>query len=173
MCDVYRNPSIKEVEWNRRGGGDIIISITGPEQKRPRDWQQALKCPSFNVALIRFLAEEWRGPQNAGYLSGKKIYLGFDSVCYSFCTEENAVVRNQMQKLSCDHEEADTRTVFHMYHITNNSPEVKIVIRTNDSDVLVIVAAFMNKGKVRPLKLMRKEEHYNTMLSLGEALEVT
>ena len=41
VCDSYYAPSIKSFERERRGLTESTISITGPDQHRPRDWQKA------------------------------------------------------------------------------------------------------------------------------------
>ena len=38
VCDTYQTPSIKDTEHSRRGGSDAVYTITGPQQKRPKDW---------------------------------------------------------------------------------------------------------------------------------------
>ena len=43
ICDVYTEPSLKDVERKRHGGAELTLPITEPEQRIPKDWQQALK----------------------------------------------------------------------------------------------------------------------------------
>ena len=39
---------------------------------------------------------------------------------------------------------------FHLYHIANTSPNASVVIRTNDTDVLVIIAYHVRQMEPRP-----------------------
>ena len=58
VCDIYNTP-FKEAERQRRGSDDMVFSMAGPDQHRPKDWQSALGFSSFRVAFMRFLATEW------------------------------------------------------------------------------------------------------------------
>ena len=51
MCKNYQKYS-KVIERNRRGAVESTFIITGPDQKRPRDWQQGLASTSFNTSLF-------------------------------------------------------------------------------------------------------------------------
>ena len=55
-------------ERQRRGSADdMIFSITGPDQHRPKDWQSALMSSFFRVSFMRFLATEWMKSSCAVY----------------------------------------------------------------------------------------------------------
>ena len=47
VCDTYINPPIKEIEWDKQGVEETKFSITGAEQRRPKEWQLALMSASF------------------------------------------------------------------------------------------------------------------------------
>ena len=49
VCDTYQTPSVKDVEHTRRGDVEATYIITGPQQKRPRDWQKALGSSSMII----------------------------------------------------------------------------------------------------------------------------
>ena len=59
VFDTYCTPSVKDVEHGRRSADDCMYTITGPEQKRPQDWQKALRSAAFKTAFFRFLLDEW------------------------------------------------------------------------------------------------------------------
>lgn len=70
------------------------------------------------------------------YLRKKKNLLAnFGDVCYSYKAVGNSVVRNVEVALCCDHEEADSRMI---YHLANVPAPDNVVIRTSDTDCLVI-----------------------------------
>ena len=231
VCDTYKDPSLKEPERNRRGAAELTFSITGPDQKRPRDWQQALKSASFKTALFRFFAVEWSNNSYAGFLVGHQVLIGLDNTCFSFTVVDGHVHREEVSSLACQHEEADTRMVYHLHQIIDEHPDAQVSVRSNDTDVLVILAyhvhhmssnpnvwmdvglngnntrryinisqmvseissslidalpglhaftgcdvtaAFMNKGKSKPLEIMRKNDSYmETFSRLGENINVS
>ncbi|KAF0748896.1 Uncharacterized protein FWK35_00021465 [Aphis craccivora] len=54
------------------------------------------------------------------------------------------VLRSTNELLSYNHEEADTKIIYHLYQISKE-PEKQVVIRCNDTDVLIIILGNMNK----------------------------
>lgn len=60
VCDTYVVPSIKGAERSGRGSKEKTYAMTGPEQKRPHNWQTARQSESFKTGLFRFLAPEWK-----------------------------------------------------------------------------------------------------------------
>ena len=150
VCDTYTTVSIKQHERERRGQDGVIFSITGPEQKRPKDWQQALRSQSFKMAFVRFLAEEWQNPCHATDLRGHEILLALDSTCYQFTETGGTVVREEVPLLQCHHEEADTRLIFHLMKILDTLPEAPCNIRSNDTDVMILLLYHVANAQVLP-----------------------
>jgi len=105
----YIEPLIKERKRNRRVAAEMTFAITGLEQKLPHDWQKTLKFTSFKTALFRFLARKWCNNDNVGLMSGHQIFLGLQQTCYAFSVVDGEVVRKEVTKMACHHEEADTR----------------------------------------------------------------
>ncbi|RUM44803.1 MAG: hypothetical protein DSY80_04015 [Desulfocapsa sp.] len=149
VCDSYVEPSIKDIERNRRGATETTFAITGPDQRRPRDWQAALKSPSFNRALFRFLATEWKNPRYAHNFVDQKLIMGFDETCHKYTSHCEEVRMDVIEDLKCQHEEADTRMIFHLYHIANNENEC-ISVRCNDTDVLILLLYHFNHIICKP-----------------------
>ena len=79
VCDTYKSPSIKDIERGRRGnlGGEISLIVQGPEQHRPKDFQQALRN-NFKKSLLCFLVKEWEDDSYASVLHGHEIYFGLE-----------------------------------------------------------------------------------------------
>ena len=138
VCDSYISPSLKDIERIRRGNSEQIFSITGPEQTRPRDWQKSLKSPSFNRALIRFLAIEWKKDQYSSILEKSELFFGFEEKGIRFSASEGKVFAEDVKDLECTHEEADTRMIFHIAHISNSSIK-NVVVQSNDTDIMVLL----------------------------------
>ncbi len=51
VCDKYNNPSIKDVERDAGGMSFVDVQITGPNQKCPRDYEDALCSSAFKTSL--------------------------------------------------------------------------------------------------------------------------
>lgn len=138
VCDVYSTPSIKDMERERRGNYDIVYHITGPEQMRPKDWQVALRSSSFKTQLFNFLAVEWENVEYLHILWDCHVYLAVNSECFCFTTVDDVIRRSTIQALKSFHEEADTRMVFHLDFVSRVQDVSNIIIRSNDTYVLVI-----------------------------------
>ena len=233
VCDSYHSPNIKDVEHALRSQDNQSTNycITGSDQKRPKDWSDTLKSSSFKTAFFEFLAQEWRDQSRTHILKGHMVYLALDEVCYLYTVQDDELKCVDVQEYHCQHEEADTRIIYHLKKITEENPEHHVVVRCNDTDILVLLlyhcslfqqtpkvwmdagltgknmrrfikihellqniapetidalpglhaltgsdytAAFMNKGKVRPFKLMCKSPTYAKILAkLGEEPAVT
>jgi hypothetical protein len=225
ICDTYITPSIKETERTRRGESHIAYSTIGRDQKTPRNWQQTLQSSHFKTAFFRFLASDWQNTSYSTILQNNDVYLGFDDICYRFTVKDGATVRMHAQQYDCHHEEADTRLIYQLnVFTTENNNNLNCVIRSNDTDVLVLLlyhvtesnvwmdaglnkhntrrfinigylkenlgssftdalpgfhaftgsdytASFMNKGNVKPLDLMKKQEEFvKVFAALGDPL---
>ena len=140
VTDCYTSPSLKDVERERRGLNETIYNINGPDQKRPIEWQKSLQSPSFKSSLMKFLSSEWQRPCYAACLSGHRLFLALDERCYCFRAIDGAVLREEVPLLSCKHEEADTRIIFHLQHIIQENGDAHVVIRANDTDIFILLA---------------------------------
>ena len=68
ICDTYQTPSIKDAERTLRKEADhtdTVYVITGAQQTRPKNWQEALKWSSFKSVTATKL---WMG------LYSRKMY---------------------------------------------------------------------------------------------------
>ena len=139
VAEQYKSPSIKDVERERRGVNDTIFKINGPEQKRPSEWQKCLLSPSFKTSIMKFLSCEWMRPCYAPILEGHTLYLALEQYCYCFTAADGKVSREVDQDLQCDHEEADTRIIYHVYHIIHENEQAEVVVRANDTDIPVLL----------------------------------
>ncbi|CAB3249495.1 unnamed protein product [Arctia plantaginis] len=142
IFDRYLTPSIKDCERQNREGIDIPYTINGPLQTRTNDFCKSLKNSRFKEALVKFLANHWTNNSFATILGNKKIYITVGEKCFSYSSAENLVVKTEENELACKHEEADTRIVFHISKVPENS---KILVKTADTDVLIILLGNMHK----------------------------
>lgn len=67
------------------------------------------------------------------------------NTCHVFQAEGKKVTRQEIIDLFCDHEEADTRMVFHLNYISKHYPNENVVVRVLDTDVLVIILGNLHK----------------------------
>lgn len=141
VFDRYLTPSIKDCERQNREGFDIPYTINGPLQTKPNDFLKSLKNFRFKEALVKFLANHWIDDSFATTLGNKKIYITVGEQCFSYCSVANCVVQTEETELACQHEEADTRIVFHISKLPENS---KILVKAADTDVLIILLGNMH-----------------------------
>ena len=135
VCDKWIQPSIKDCEREDRGSLNGIYSIKGPAQTRPSDWNNALKNRSFKESLIGFLVEAWKDNSCATILKHKTIYANFNDHCFKYQAENGVTIATYEESFYSMHEEADNRMFFHLNHA---QPGNTVVIRTDDTDSLVI-----------------------------------
>lgn len=136
VFDKTISPSIKDAERNKRSNHrNMAYQITGPEQKRPSNWLQALRGDQFKEALVTFLTNYWENENSARILDSKKLIVNNGDTCYSFTSQDGAMMKTEEMRYFAKHEEADTRMLYHAGQLTRGT---SIVIRTIDTDVVVI-----------------------------------
>ena len=117
------SPSVKDCECDSKSGYQEQGSqyqITGPNQRRASNWLNALLFDQFKVAEI---------------FEGKYFYVNDSDICYYFREKNGQVTRLLIPELTSSHEEADSKMIYHLTILEENS---KVIIRTSDTDVLVI-----------------------------------
>ena len=128
--------SAKDVEHERRSADDSVYTITGPGQKRPKDWQKALRSVKFKTAFFQFLLDEWRLYADVNVLSGHAIYVALEKQYYCLSVNEGNIMCEDVEELSSNHIEADTRMVFHLCSMLNLQKTISV--RTSDTDVFIL-----------------------------------
>lgn len=135
VSDKWITPSIKDIERNSREESTQLYEIKGDSQKRPTNWTLALKNSSFKESLIKFLVDAWKDNSLAPILADKVLYANHNNICYKYSTDGVNMSRVEVLELFSTHEEADSRMLFHLTSVPDNS---NVVIRTADTDCLVI-----------------------------------
>ena len=126
VFDVYRENSIKNAERVSRESRKFQV-------KRIVGGQYIKQFPAFlssgmkKMALIRFLVSRWES--NNACIGNTKVYVGNDEICFLLGDGDIA-------ELCWNHEEVDTRLLFHVQH--NAKSFETIVIHTLDTDVFLI-----------------------------------
>ena len=102
VCDSYKSPSIKDIEHSRRGsdGTHTEFIISGPEQKRTKDFNAALNSPTFKTALLQFFVKEWKRKAYVEQIRGHTLYVGLDEKAYKYEVKDGVVQREEIPTLA-------------------------------------------------------------------------
>ncbi len=120
---------------------ETLFTVSGPEQKRPKEFQTLLDSSKYKRALLQFLTDERQQPIYSDQIRGHKLYVGFDDKAWLYEIHDDVIIRVEVPQLICKHEEADARSVWHIRHICQTQPGCNIIIQCDDTDVLVILLA--------------------------------
>ena len=132
VFDVYRHSSIKNAERVHRGSESGLRFTNIVRGHKIKQWRRLLSSSESKVNFIRFLANDWQRAEIRAKLQGKVLYVTCDDSCYKI-VEESAV---EVEYLSCNHEEADTRVFVHARHAEEASSAT--ILASEDTDVFVI-----------------------------------
>ncbi|XP_071477249.1 uncharacterized protein [Diadema antillarum] len=125
VWDRYLACSIKESTRQKRGSG--LRRKVAPTTKMPANWKDFLQDSTNKEELFAFLTQrvaELECPKE------KELYV---------TSGTSVIARGDCEPMAdCTHEEADTRITVHLQHAVERGSR-KIVIRTVDTDVLVIL----------------------------------
>ena len=137
--DDYPTPSVKSCERARRGIDDSqVFVLGGPEQVRPRNFESALSSRSFKRQFPLFVAEEWKDQSYAHIIGTRDVYLGTHGYCYHYYVLDGQVIRESVDDMVTNHEEADTLVCFHARCMDNSGETGNIVVRASDTDIAII-----------------------------------
>ena len=137
VFDKTISPSIKDCERDSRTTNRkmAMYHIIGPCQKRPANWLEALRNDEFKEALVNFLISSWNDDSLASVLQGKVLFSNCGDICFSYRVRDGKLIRREELELYCTHEEADSRMIYHLISVPTPN---NVVIRTADTDVLII-----------------------------------
>ena len=125
VWDVYLEDTLKSTARERRGTG-TRRRVTS-SSRLPKNWKSFLHVSANKTELFLFLAKELQSIE----IEGKEVHTTYGEFVLSSPPTE---------MMECSHEEADTRLVLHAYHASQCGYR-KILIRTVDTDVLVLAVA--------------------------------
>lgn len=70
-------------------------------------------------------------------LNTRRCSIHLNDICYKIYNRDGKIAKQEEENFNCQHEEADSRMVFHLSRLP---PEItKIVIKASDTDVLIIL----------------------------------
>ena len=93
-----------------------------------RQYGAFLSNSSNKAELVRFLVSRWN--ESHACIQDTQVFVAFDETCSQVGVDE------AIDRLRCNHEEADTRMLFYAKDI--NSTFNNIIIYTPDTDVFII-----------------------------------
>ena len=108
VFDVYREHSIKNTERGHRETGKLQFKqIIG--NQTIKQYAAFLSSRNNKLVLIRFLVSRWQ--TNCFYIGNTEVNVAFDESCIQLGSGNGN--NTNVEDLSCNHEEADTRLLFH------------------------------------------------------------
>ncbi len=102
----------------------------------------------FKRALLHFFVNDWHMNTYFDQLRGHRLYIGLENQAWLYEVKDEIVVRTDVPELQCQYREADTRLVLHANHISEKQLHCNLVIRCNDTDMLLIYAAAISRKRV-------------------------
>ena len=136
VCDRYPHLSIKDLERDRRAvDGVQVVRLYSEHQKVPRQWKKFMTSGENKEELMKFLFTSWK-KVDASLLRGVEVILSHEDKCHRFIQLNEHLIYREVEELTCDHEEADTRMIAHAKHASQFYGN--IVIKSPDTDVFFI-----------------------------------
>lgn len=137
VADRYPQLSIKNAEREKRAsGGTSNVRIYGRDQKVFKPWKKFLSSGRNKENLVAFLLESW-SKMDRRSLGELQLYVTSGEHCTKLYSVDDGIVQEQVDELSCDHEEADTRLLLHAAHAARSGNRT-VVIKSPDTDVFVL-----------------------------------
>ena len=143
VTDSYHPNSIKSFERYRRGSPPTFL-LSGPMTKTPREWKSFMSNGKNKTQLIKLLLSEWQKPKFAERLHGRDLFFTCGEQCYHLTSINGREVPIEPEEeLFSSQEEADTRIILDCDHVSQNFSETTVIIvRSPDTDVLVLLSKF-------------------------------
>jgi len=105
--DVHQR--CRAIQQRDRHGNPVPEHYTWHKIQR---WRKLLCSPANKTALIRFLVEQWKGPQQREKLQEKVLYVTCEQLCFRIAKEQC----EEVSELRSSQEEADIRLLLHALH---------------------------------------------------------
>ena len=131
VFDVYRDLSIKNVERNRRSKGQLLFKKIVASSEITQ-WGSFLSCNENKNSLVEFIVSQWQKPKYRVKIGQKPFYVTNRADVFKI----NETETSKELELQNNHEEADTRILFHAKHASANYS--KILISSPGTDVFFI-----------------------------------
>ena len=149
VFDRYdKEDSIKAMERNRRGGGEILSSHIISGTRTVPNYKQFLKSSGNKASIAAFISIYVEEKAKSRLPSGKSIILsgGYKDGQMAKHITQNDIV--ELNHLFSTQEEADTCVILHAVDFRDASS--RIIIRADDTDILVLLLFYSAKGSLAP-----------------------
>ena len=116
VFDKYQSISIKKPERIKRGETNAPAFANILPGHKITQWSRFLKSSHNKSSLINFFVQEWKKEEYLSKLEEQQVYIGYEDTCIK-------LVRTgvtDVEELICQHEEADTRLLFHAAHASQD-----------------------------------------------------
>ena len=143
VTDTYKQLSIKSYERSRRGTAPTHL-LPGAKSKTPNDWKSFMSNDKNKTQLISLLLDQWTTDKYATRLVNRNLYFVIGEEVFRLtCEDGKTVSKYPEETLFSSQEEADTRIILHCLDIRTSPPdESTIIVRSPDTDVLVLLARY-------------------------------
>lgn len=116
-------------------------------QKLPTPFRKYLSSGQNKELLISFLVTHWKKEIPCGSFFNRTLFVTSGNKCFELRPENDTVIASEVEELTCDHEEADTRMLLHANHASTESD--CILIKSNDTDVILLCLSQQQKIAAR------------------------
>ena len=136
VCDRYPDTSIKNLEREKRAAdGAQVFKIYNDQQKVPKQWKKFLSAGENKEEIQKYLFNTWKD-KSPYILRGIEVFVTHQNECHKLSASEEKIVCTEVERLMCDHEEADTRLILHASNAAQTHSNV--IIRSPDTDVFFV-----------------------------------
>jgi len=148
VFDVYKTLSIKNAERQSRNIVDSIVykSITAGQEVK--QWANFKNNSTNKTNLIRFMISHWKSDNSLCKHklceTGVTLYVTCDEKCFMITSDKVEIV----PELYSSQEEADTRIMLHLSHISRFNYKSAIVASI-DTDVRLLCIAFIEQFSMK------------------------
>jgi hypothetical protein len=142
VCDRYPEKSIKNLERDKRAvGGTNVIRIYSEQQRVPRQWKKFMASGENKEEIMKFIFNTWRHADPQA-LKCVEVFLAHEDKCHKLTELLGDMSCTEIEELSSDHEEADTRMIAHARHASLSYSNV--IVKSPDTDVFLIALNAIN-----------------------------
>ena len=97
--------------------------------------------------LPEFLVDEWSkdGASYSDIIKEISLFVCHDKECHRLKVNEDSMLNDAVPSLTCSAEEVDTQLLLHCKHIAETGDFRAIVLKTSDTDIMVIAVHFQHE----------------------------
>ena len=132
----YQSKTWKEADVQEETINHLLFQSIVPTSQIKQCWAMFLSSNDNKNALVKFIASEWKEPENLAVIGRKSLFVKDGQKVFNI--KEETVI--EIPELESNHEEAGTRIILHPQHASQQYQ--KIVISSPDTDVFVICLSF-------------------------------